>query len=392
VTPDSTGPGAEAYSIAERLYSDGTLYRVVCPDFDADSEGLPTKTFVTPPGRLFYRLLKKVLRMICRFLNVNDRRLQEQLFDFFVGRSAALRKSDAILFLKPGFPYTAKRLQAARKPVVGWASVFHPEFNYRQVRKEERRYGLTGHSSYTDQKRTENLTRFFNQTDHLLVQSELAHKIYQDYGIPAENLVRLKKIAFGVDCDKYVPAPGGKTQAQFRALHISHMSLIKGIGYLLEAWEKLGHADAELRLGGSADADVDHLANIHASPSIVRLGPIKNTVPEYQLADVFVSPSVSDANPSTILEAMACGTPVISSNMCGRSELISHGVDGFVYNYDDPDELGAHLRWCYENRDRLFSMGQAARKKALDYRQTDFAGHICAAIYDIMNSYDISRP
>jgi glycosyltransferase involved in cell wall biosynthesis len=113
------------------------------------------------------------------------------------------------------------------------------------------------------------------------------------------------------------------------------------------------------------------------------LASVRDTPPRYREADVFVSPSVSDNLPNTVLESMACGTPVIISDMCGLRCIVDHGVNGFVYRYDDVDALAGHLRWCSENPEELAAMGRRAREKAVRFPKADFATQLLGAIDDL---------
>ena len=60
--------------------------------------------------------------------------------------------------------------------------------------------------------------------------------------------------------------------------------------------------------------------------------------------------------------------------------IIEHGVDGFVYEYDDVDALAGHLRWCHEHPVELAEMGRRAREKALRHPTRDFAKHVLRGI------------
>ena len=80
---------------------------------------------------------------------------------------------------------------------------------------------------------------------------------------------------------------------------------------------------------------------------------------------MFVSPSLADSGPFTVLEALASGLPAIVSDACGASRLIRDGVDGFVYPWNDTGALRERLRWCLEHPGELAAMGQAARATAL---------------------------
>lgn len=55
----------------------------------------------------------------------------------------------------------------------------------------------------------------------------------------------------------------------------------------------------------------------------------KETLPFYQLSDGLLLPTLYDPFPNVILEAMACGLPVITSESCGGSEFIEQGQNGF---------------------------------------------------------------
>ncbi|AYA41544.1 glycosyltransferase family 4 protein [Xenorhabdus nematophila] len=60
------------------------------------------------------------------------------------------------------------------------------------------------------------------------------------------------------------------------------------------------------------------------------LGVQKETLPFYQMADGLLLPTLYDPFPNVVLEAMACGLPVITSHTCGGSEFITSGENGFV--------------------------------------------------------------
>ena len=59
----------------------------------------------------------------------------------------------------------------------------------------------------------------------------------------------------------------------------------------------------------------------------------------YQAADIFVCPSVEDAGPMMIPEAMMCGTPVVAFNAGGAPDLIESGQTGYLANLADPSDL-----------------------------------------------------
>lgn len=65
---------------------------------------------------------------------------------------------------------------------------------------------------------------------------------------------------------------------------------------------------------------------------IIFAGVQKDTPPFYAMADALIQPTQYDPFPNTILEAMACGLPVLTSTKCGGKEFIDIGLNGFVFN------------------------------------------------------------
>jgi glycosyltransferase involved in cell wall biosynthesis len=88
----------------------------------------------------------------------------------------------------------------------------------------------------------------------------------------------------------------------------------------------------------------------------------------YAAADAYVGPSLVDAFSLPPLEGMACGLPVIVSRHSGVSEIITHGVDGFILkDPQDAEELARLIRFLYENSDLRHHMGENASQTAKQY-------------------------
>ena len=68
---------------------------------------------------------------------------------------------------------------------------------------------------------------------------------------------------------------------------------------------------------------------------IILLGFQNNTTELLKKSSIYVFTSLSEGTPNTILEAMASGLPVISSDVGGISQIILHGENGFLYNLND---------------------------------------------------------
>src|SRR6202040_3286565 len=96
------------------------------------------------------------------------------------------------------------------------------------------------------------------------------------------------------------------------------------------------------------------------------LPPSPDVMQFYAAADAYVGPSLEDAYGLPILEAMACGLPVIASARAGASEIVHHGENGFVLrDPEDSSELAGLLRSLYVDaalREKLAN--EAARTAA----------------------------
>jgi glycosyltransferase involved in cell wall biosynthesis len=68
----------------------------------------------------------------------------------------------------------------------------------------------------------------------------------------------------------------------------------------------------------------------------------------------------------TVLEAMACATPVICTNVASLPEIVEDGVSGFVVPPHDPVTLGQRLQWLADHPDEAAAMGAAGRRRVLE--------------------------
>lgn len=85
-------------------------------------------------------------------------------------------------------------------------------------------------------------------------------------------------------------------------------------------------------------------ANDAQSKRVHFVGPQKDVRPYYGAADAFVFPTIYEPFGSVVLEAMACGLPVITTDRCGAGELINQGVEGFVLPTGDIAAFAACMR------------------------------------------------
>jgi glycosyltransferase involved in cell wall biosynthesis len=175
-------------------------------------------------------------------------------------------------------------------------------------------------------------------------------------------------ISPGVDTRLFHPDLSLRTQdGTVRALFVGGDFVRKG-GDLLLRWaaERRKSPAVELHLV-TRDALPDgaedrpevfvHRGLTNNSPELVRL---------YQQCDLFVLPTRADCYSLVALEAMACGLPVVISNLGGIPDIVAEGETGFLMAPDDYEALSAHLDSLVKDAAMRRKMGEAARARACD--------------------------
>ncbi len=93
----------------------------------------------------------------------------------------------------------------------------------------------------------------------------------------------------------------------------------------------------------------------------------RSDIPEILASlDCFVLPSQAEGISNTILEAMACGLPVIATDVGGNRELVARGCTGLLVPSADADALADAIIALGTERDRARAMGVAARLRAVE--------------------------
>ena len=171
----------------------------------------------------------------------------------------------------------------------------------------------------------------------------------------------------GVDTARFVPQPLPSGPPVF--IFVGRMLRSKGVADLIAA-ARLLRAEGlapRIRLVGATDANPDavseaQLAAWDAAGEAEFLGPTRDVRPALASASVLVLPSrLREGVPRTILEAMACGRAVITSDAPGCGETVVDGITGIVVPQGDVPALAAAMRRLMTERGLLSAMGAAGR-------------------------------
>lgn len=92
----------------------------------------------------------------------------------------------------------------------------------------------------------------------------------------------------------------------------------------------------------------------------------------YSAADVFLAPSLEDNLPNTVMESLACGTPVVAFRTGGIPDMVQHQQNGYLAEYRSSADLARGVAWVYSANSQVLSAN--SRKTIEDY----FSEHIIA--------------
>jgi glycosyltransferase involved in cell wall biosynthesis len=194
-----------------------------------------------------------------------------------------------------------------------------------------------------------------NRSDHIVAVSTESEKMMRDFGFPSEVI---SLIPNGLDVDFYIP-PDPKARDDLRMQHgyapdefvvlfLGRLIRLKRPDLLLRAFPKvLEIGDAKCIIVGDGP-EMDGLRlladNLDIAEHVLFTGFASNVRDFYWISDAFVLPSRSEGLPVALLEAMACGLPVVVSRCAGNLEIVTDEYDGLTFEIDNPDHLAKQLK------------------------------------------------
>lgn len=177
---------------------------------------------------------------------------------------------------------------------------------------------------------------------------------------------QIVQIPNGVDADHFKPAAIEK-RTENRIIFIGRLDQWKGVGFLIQAFKTLladgipAHLDI---LGDGPDRNKlqQQAADLGLQDVISFHGAVHGVAPYLQQASLFVLPSLSEGMPNVVLEAMACGLPVIASRVGGIVDIVADGENGILVEAQRADQLCEAMKQVIINKELAQQLGMAARK------------------------------
>lgn len=200
---------------------------------------------------------------------------------------------------------------------------------------------------------------FFQNRDDLKVFTD--HEILSEY-----KAVMLH--GSGVNVEKFTPSPLPEKPC---FLCISRLIRDKGVIEYLEAARKLHQRRPEVEcvLVGPFDTNPSAIKPEDLQPyiddgSVEYVGEQKDVQPYLKNCTAYVLPSYHEGTPKTVLEAMACGRPSITTDAPGCRETVTDGVNGWLVPVKDVNSLVAAMERILDEPDKTAQMAVEARRIA----------------------------
>ena len=221
----------------------------------------------------------------------------------------------------------------------------------------------------------------FHIADHIICYTDIEKKNIEKLGIDPK---KISVIHNGVDTSLFTPGASEKTTCRKQILWVGRYVPGKGVGYLIEAFSRVREKipGAHLVLVGEGpekSAIEDMIKNLYLQSSVTLIDYLDNAeLPGiYKNSDLFVLPSLMEGVPRTILEAMACGVPVVTTDLPHLVNIIDGA--GLVVPPKDPALLSDAILTILEDVPLAETMSQRGRNKIeLEYSWENTVGKTLA--------------
>ncbi len=368
----SVGGRFHAFNLAQQLQKRGYLQRLITsyPKFLTRKWNLPDEKIKSV---FIKEILERSWRKSPAFIQnlYNPQFLIHEIFDKLASRY--IEKTDIFVGWSSFSLHSLRKAKKLGAIVVLERGSSHILYQNEILKEEYERFGLKPRLSHP--KIIEKELKEYKEADYISIPSMFVKRTFLEKGIPEKKLIH---IPYGVDLSAFRQIP--KSDNVFRIIFAGGMNLRKGVHYLLQAFVELNLPNSELMLIGSMNDEIRPffkkyetiMRNMRTSASIANAKinyvghiPQQELYKYYSQGSVFVLNSIEDGFGMVIIQAMACGLPVICTTNTGGEDIISDGRDGFIISIRDVEALKEKLIYLYENPEICQQMGQSAKEKVI---------------------------
>ncbi len=168
-----------------------------------------------------------------------------------------------------------------------------------------------------------------------------------------------------------------------KILFVGRLSPVKGVQYLIRAMERVLKEIPEAKLilvgEGKEREMLESLSiqlDINKSVQFVGIVNHEKVHTFMQQADVFVLPSLSEGFPNVLLEAMACGLPVIATRVGGIPDIIMEEENGYLIDEKRPDEISEKLLFLSRNKPITWKISKNNKEKVKKYNWDNIVSNL----------------
>ncbi len=221
--------------------------------------------------------------------------------------------------------------------------------------------------------------RIVDNACRLHALNELEHSQFLDLDVDPS---RISILPNGVDLDEYRELPevnGFRDRFNIPdgvpiVLFLARINEIKGVDFLVNAFNKVRESvpDAILLMVGPDDGYLDvierQIASLGLEDRVRFTGYLDGAdkLQAYQVADVYVLPSKYEMFAITLLESLACGTPIIATDRCGLADYVLRNDLGSIVEYGDEDSLNAEILKALQSPQKVADRAARSRQYVLD--------------------------
>ena len=198
-----------------------------------------------------------------------------------------------------------------------------------------------------------------HSSDHIIaVSHELKNAITESFGISEE---KISVIDMGVDSSIFFPNNKIPKKETFTLLFVGRLSEEKGFDVLLDAFEilsKNNSSSIKCIVIGDGDQQSHYKKSVKSrmlTDNVTFMGSQNQTrISEWMnQSHLVVIPSRKEGFGLVAIEALACGTPVICSNVGGLKEIVENGKNGFLFPVEQKDELVERIERFIQNPETI---------------------------------------